>query len=61
MADLLTAIALMLVIEGLMLAAMADRLDDIAARLREVPPPVRRLIGLGIAVLGLFGVWLIRG
>jgi uncharacterized protein YjeT (DUF2065 family) len=51
----------MLVIEGLMLAAMADRLDEIAARLREVPPPVRRLIGLGIAVLGLFGVWLIRG
>lgn len=61
MADLLTAFALMLVIEGLLLAAMADRLDEIALRLRDVAPSTRRMLGLAIAVLGLGGVWLIRG
>lgn len=61
MADLLTALALMLVIEGLLLAVMADRLDDLAARLRDVPPPTRRAIGLAVSALGVLGVWLIRG
>ena len=61
MADLLTALALMLVIEGLMLAVMADRLDDLARRLKDVPPPVRRAVGLVISGLGVLGVWLIRG
>ncbi len=61
MADLLTALALMLVIEGLLLAVMADRLDELAQRLRDVPPPARRAIGLVVSGLGVLGVWLIRG
>ncbi len=61
LSDLLTALALMLVIEGALLAVMADRLDDLAERLRGVPPPVRRTLGLVVACLGVFFVWLIRG
>jgi uncharacterized protein YjeT (DUF2065 family) len=61
MSDLLTALALVLVIEGLVLAVFADRLDVVLERLAEVPPEVLRVAGVVSAVLGLFAVWLIRG
>lgn len=61
MSDLLTALALVLVIEGLVLAVFADRLNDMLERLTEVPPEALRLAGLISAVVGLFAVWLIRG
>ena len=61
MSDLLTALALVLVIEGLVLAIFADRLEVMLAKLTEVPPEVLRVAGLVAAVLGLFAVWLIRG
>ena len=61
MSDLLTALALVLVIEGVVLAVFADRLDVLLASLAEVPPEVLRIAGLITAVLGLFAVWLIRG
>ncbi len=61
MSDLLTALALVLVIEGLVLAVFADRLDVVLARLAEIPPEALRAAGLVSAVLGLFAVWLIRG
>jgi len=58
---LLTAPALVLVIEGLVLAVFADRLAVLLARLAEIPPEALRAAGLVSAVLGLFAVWLIRG
>ncbi|MDX1425418.1 MAG: DUF2065 domain-containing protein [Kiloniellales bacterium] len=61
MGDLLTALALVLVIEGLVLAVFADRLEELLARLAEIPPEVLRVAGLVSAVLGLIAVWLIRG
>jgi len=61
MGDLLTALALVLVIEGLILVAFADRLEELLARLAEIPPEALRVAGLVSAVLGLFAVWLIRG
>lgn len=61
MSDLLTAFALMLVAEGLLLAVMADRLDELARRLSDISPPARRAIGLTVAAFGVVGVWLIRG
>ncbi len=61
MTDLLTALALVLVIEGLVIAVFADRLDLLMARLSEVPPEALRVAGLVSAVLGLLVVWLIRG
>ena len=61
MTDLLTALALVLVIEGLMLAVFADRLNVMLAKLEEVPHEVLRVAGLASAVIGLIAVWLIRG
>ncbi len=61
MTDLLTALALVLVIEGLVLAVFADRLEVLLMRLTEVPPEALRGAGLASAVLGLLAVWLIRG
>jgi len=61
MNDLLTALGLVLVIEGLVLAVFADRLDEVLMRLTEVPPEALRVAGLASAVLGLLAVWLIRG
>jgi uncharacterized protein YjeT (DUF2065 family) len=61
MSDLLTALALVLVIEGLVLAVFADRLDVLLERLADIPPEVLRVAGVVSAVLGLFAVWLIRG
>ena len=61
MSDLLTALALVLVIEGLVLAVFADRLDVLLERLAEIPPEVLRVAGVVSALLGLFAVWLIRG
>lgn len=61
MRDLLTALALVLVIEGLVLAVFADRLNDLLMRLAQIPPEALRVAGFASAVLGLFAVWLIRG
>jgi uncharacterized protein YjeT (DUF2065 family) len=61
MGDLLTALALVLVIEGLVLVVFADRLEELLAWLAEIPPEVLRVAGLVSAVLGLIAVWLIRG
>ncbi len=61
MSDLLTALALVLVIEGLVLAVFADRLDVLLERLAKIPPEVLRVAGVVSALLGLFAVWLIRG
>lgn len=61
MSDLLAALALVLVIEGLVLAVFADRLNDLLVRLAEIPPEALRAAGLASAALGLFAVWLIRG
>ena len=61
MLDFLTALALVLVIEGLMIAVFADRLDVLLERLAEIPPEVLRVAGVISAVVGLFAVWLIRG
>ena len=61
MSDLLTALALVLVIEGLVLAVFADRLNVMLEKLAEIPPEALRVAGLASAVVGLFAVWLIRG
>ena len=61
MSDLLTALALVLVIEGLVLAVFADRLNVMLEKLAEIPPEALRVAGLISAVVGLFAVWLIRG
>jgi uncharacterized protein len=61
MTDFLTALALVLVIEGLVLAILPHRLRQIVAMLEAMPPETLRLGGLVAAALGVFFVWLLRG
>ncbi|MDH3472087.1 MAG: DUF2065 domain-containing protein [Rhodospirillales bacterium] len=61
MTDLLTGLALVFVIEGLILAIFPDRLRWLLERMAEVPPEVLRAGGLISAAAGVFAVWLLRG
>ncbi len=61
MDDLLTALALVLVLEGAFLALFPTRIRQILAMLDELSPEVLRLGGLAAAVVGVFAIWLLRG
>lgn len=61
MTDFLTALALVLVIEGLFMAILPHRLHQIVRMLEAVSPESLRTGGLVAAALGVFGVWLLRG
>lgn len=61
MTDFLTALALVLVIEGLFMAIFPQRLRQIVEMLSEMPPDSLRIGGLVAAGLGVFLVWLLRG
>ena len=61
MTDFLTALALVLVIEGLFLAVFPHRLRQILMMLEATPPESLRVGGLVAASLGVFLVWLLRG
>ena len=61
MTDLLTALALVLVIEGVFLALFPHRLRQILAMMDQVAPETLRIGGLAAAVAGVFLVWLLRG
>ena len=61
MTDFLTALALVLVIEGLFLALLPGRLRQIVAMLEAMPAESLRVGGLAAALLGVFFVWLLRG
>lgn len=59
--DLLTALALVLVIEGLLYAAAPEGMKRMAATAAQAPASALRLTGLVAAVIGVALVWLIRG
>ena len=61
MTDFLTALALVLVIEGLFLAVFPHRIRQILQMLEEMTPESLRFGGLVVAALGVFFVWLLRG
>jgi uncharacterized protein YjeT (DUF2065 family) len=61
MSDFLTALALVLVIEGLFLAILPHRLRQVVDMMNEMPPEALRIGGLAAAALGVLAVWLIRG
>lgn len=61
MTDLLTALALVLVIEGLFLALMPHRLRQVVVMMEQMPPEALRLGGLAAATIGVLLVWLMRG
>ncbi len=61
MTDLFTALALVLVIEGLFLALFPRRLRQILAMMERISPESLRLGGLVAVTLGVLLVWLLRG
>ena len=60
MQDLATALALVLVIEGIVLALAPDGVKRAALQLNGVPSGALRIGGLVVACLGVVVVWLIR-
>ena len=60
MQDLATALALVLVLEGIALALAPEGVKRAARQMAAVPSGVLRLGGLAAACLGVAAVWLIR-
>ena len=60
MGDFLAALGLLLVFEGIMLAAFSDRLAWLLEQLRETPREVLRISGLVAALVGLGLIWFVR-
>ena len=61
MTDLVTALALVLVIEGLMYALFPDHLKRMMVTIMSVPASTLRVAGLTAAIVGVGIVWLLRG
>ena len=61
MADFATALALVLVIEGLLYALFPEAMQRMMRIALEAPPTVLRNGGLAAAILGFIVVWPIRG
>ena len=61
MADFATALALVLVIEGLLYAVFPEAMQRMMRVAIETSPTMLRNAGLVAAVFGFFLIWLIRG
>jgi uncharacterized protein YjeT (DUF2065 family) len=61
MHDFAVALALVLVIEGLLWSAWPETMRRAALRAASLEPALLRRVGLGAAVVGVLGVWLVRG
>jgi uncharacterized protein len=60
MSDLVTALGLVLIIEGLVYAAAPGRFKAMMARLEEIPDETLRMGGLIAVAVGVAIVWLAR-
>ncbi len=60
MKELIMALGLVAVIEGLVLALVPLRLEDLLRALRDIPVQTRRNIGLGCVAVGVVIVWMSR-
>lgn len=61
MSDLVVAIGLVLVIEGILYAAFADQAKAMMKRMLAAPSATIRTAGLAAAALGVVLIWTIRG
>lgn len=61
MRDFLTALALVLVIEGVLWALFPDGMKRAAAMALALDSGRLRAVGLLAAAIGVLGVWMIRG
>ncbi len=60
MRDLATALALVLVIEGILYALLPEGMRRAAVRAAATPPQTLRGAGLAAACIGVVLVWLLR-
>ncbi|HEX5319889.1 MAG TPA: DUF2065 domain-containing protein [Stellaceae bacterium] len=60
MRDFATAVALVLVIEGVLYALLPDGMRRVAARTASVPSQTLRGAGLAAACIGVMLVWVLR-
>jgi uncharacterized protein YjeT (DUF2065 family) len=60
MKDLGTALALVLVIEGVLYALFPEGMRRVVVQMVTVPAPILRAVGLAVACVGVIVVWLIR-
>lgn len=58
---ILLGLGLVLVFEGLVLALLPKRLDDILKMLNDMPIETRRTLGLAAMAAGILLIWLTRG
>ncbi|WP_299473603.1 DUF2065 domain-containing protein [uncultured Roseibium sp.] len=61
MIDFVTALGLVLVIEGVLYALLPGGMKTIMRGALETPDQTLRVTGLVVAALGLIIVWIIRG
>ena len=61
MTDLMVAIGLVLVIEGVAYAAFPQAIRRMLKMVEDTPDSTMRVGGLAVASLGLVIVWLVRG
>jgi uncharacterized protein len=61
MSDLVVALGLVFVIEGLVCAAFPTSAKRAVTAMLETPEATLRTVGLASAILGLMLVWAIRG
>jgi uncharacterized protein YjeT (DUF2065 family) len=61
MRDLATALALVLVLEGLLWAVAPEGMKRVAAMAAAVATNQLRAVGLAAAAIGVLLVWLVRG
>ena len=59
--DLLAALGLVMVIEGLALAVLARSVPALLAELDQIGPATVRRIGIGLVVAGVVVYYLVRG
>lgn len=57
----LLGLGLVLVFEGLVLALLPNRLEDLIQLISELPIETRRTFGLGAVAIGVLLVWIARG
>ncbi len=60
MKDLGTALALVLVIKGVLYALFPDGMKRLVVQMLTVPAPMLRAVGLAAACIGVGAVWLMR-
>jgi uncharacterized protein len=60
-ADLITAIGLVLVIEGIVYGGLPRLAKRLAAEVVSMPEQMLRAVGIAALVLGVAIVWLVRG